>query len=326
MNPYSQADMAATLQQSYTVVGMKARARNPPPEASSPATVHIGRSSFTQNVLKSEKNKCSVKAGSWNRRAAHIARNASEDGAGALPDPAKQDAQKRAVARQAAQRVKNGMIVGLGTGSTSCMAIEELGNLTSSGKLKDVTGVATSYQARVLARQFGVKTVDLNDVNHVDIAIDGADEVDPQKNLIKGGGAAHTMEKVVAAMAKETIIIIDESKVVKELGLSFPVAVEVLPYAISPVLRSLAALGGAPEIRSALKKDGPVITDLGNMVVDVSFDGIKDPAALERDINMIPGVIENGLFVGIVQTVLVGVEDGSVVELAEYMASLSAAV
>lgn len=320
--------MAAILRQAVSTAGISLQTgtRLSPLETPSPASVSLGGLNSAQKSLKLRENNAysATISSRWSK--AFGVRSASEDGAGVSPDGDKQETAKRAVARQAAQKVKSGMIVGLGTGSTSCMAIEEIGKLTSSGKLKDVTGVATSYQARVLARQFGVKTVDLNDVNHVDIAIDGCDEVDPQMNLIKGGGAAHTMEKVVATMAKETIIIVDESKIVKELGQSFPVAVEVLPYAISPVLRSLAALGGAPEIRSALKKDGPVITDLGNMVVDVSFDGIKDPAALERDINMIPGVIENGLFVGIVQTVLVGVEDGSVVNLSEYVGTLSAAV
>jgi ribose 5-phosphate isomerase A len=210
-------------------------------------------------------------------------------------DASTQDNLKRAVARKAVELVKSGMIVGLGTGSTASMAIEELGKLISQNKVKDVVGVATSYQSRVLARQFGVKTVDLNDVNHIDVAFDGADEVDASMNLIKGGGAAHTMEKVVDSIAKQCVILIDQTKVVPELGLTFPLPVEVLPFALSPVLRALVGLGGVPEIRNALRKDGPVITDLGNMVVDVRFpEGIKNPAELENKINMIPGVIENG--------------------------------
>ncbi|KAJ7551493.1 hypothetical protein O6H91_06G017600 [Diphasiastrum complanatum] len=246
-----------------------------------------------------------------------------------VSDPVLQEALKRAVAKKAVELVKPGMIVGLGTGSTSSMAIEELGKLISKGKLKDVIGVPTSYQSRVLARQFGVKTVDLNDVNHIDLAFDGADEVEASMNLIKGGGAAHTMEKVVDNMSGKCVILVDQTKVVSELGLSFPLPVEVLPYAISPVLRSLVALGGVPEIRSALRKDGPVITDLGNMVVDVRFpEGIKDPAALECSINMIPGVVENGLFIGIADSVLVATHDGeeiTIVELAEFVKSLSTA-
>ncbi|XP_024380516.1 uncharacterized protein [Physcomitrium patens] len=243
----------------------------------------------------------------------------------AIKDPAEQDSLKRAVARKAVELVQPGMVVGLGTGSTSSMAIEELGKLAQN-KLKDVQFVATSYQSRVLSRQFGVKTMDLNDVNHIDIAFDGADEVDSNMNLIKGGGAAHTMEKVVDSIAKHCVILVDETKVVKTLGLTFPVPVEVLPFALAPVLRALAALGGQPEIRTALRKDGPVMSDLGNMIVDVRFpDGVKNPAELERKINMIPGVVENGLFVNVAHTVLVGTKDGeetSVVTFADFVQTL----
>eukprot|EP00271_Cylindrocystis_brebissonii_P018413 TRINITY_DN5199_c0_g1_i1.p1 TRINITY_DN5199_c0_g1~~TRINITY_DN5199_c0_g1_i1.p1 ORF type:complete len:347 (+),score=67.38 TRINITY_DN5199_c0_g1_i1:95-1042(+) len=249
----------------------------------------------------------------------------AEDATAVKIDPTVQEELKRAAAKKAASLVKPGSIVGIGTGSTACMAIEELGKL----KVKDVSAVVTSFQARIFARQFGVRTVDLNDVNHIDLAIDGADEVDASMNLIKGGGAAHTLEKVVDTMAKETVIIVDQSKVVAKLGTTFPVPIEVLPPAISPVLRDLLALGGAPEIRSALRKDGPVMTDLGHMIVDVRFpDGIDDVAAMEKAINNIPGVVENGLFVGVVQKVLVACQDGdksTVVELAEFVKSMAPA-
>lgn len=230
---------------------------------------------------------------------------------------------KRLVAKEAATLVKPGMIVGIGTGSTACMAIEEIGKL----KHKDVQAVVTSFQARVMARQFGVKTVDLNDVNHIDLAIDGADEVDANMNLIKGGGAAHTLEKVVDSLAKETVIIVDQTKIVSKLGLAFPLPVEVLPAAISPVLRNLVALGGIPMIRDGVNKDGPIMTDLGNMVVDVKFpNGIDDAAAMEKAINNIAGVVENGLFVNITQKVLVAVQSGDgmeVIELAQFVKNLT---
>eukprot|EP00897_Mesotaenium_endlicherianum_P003790 jgi/Mesen1/3439/ME000194S02587 len=296
-------------------------------DASRYAAISFGKSEVNGHALTAKASLSSVKAVSRKQLAIVAADNGVP--AASTLDPKLQDDMKRAVAKRAAELVQPGMVVGLGTGSTACMAIEELGKRITAGKLKDVVGIATSYQARVLARQFGVKTVDLNDVNHVDIAIDGADEVDANMNLIKGGGAAHTMEKVVDTIAKNTVIIVDQSKVVSKLGLSTPVAVEVLPYAISPVVRALVAIGGSPEIRSALKKDGPVITDLGNMIVDVSFPGIEDAAALEQQINMIPGVIENGLFVGITQTVLVSGVDGgevTVVELADFVKTLPAQV
>ncbi|KAK1291848.1 putative ribose-5-phosphate isomerase [Acorus calamus] len=230
--------------------------------------------------------------------------------------PEGHDVIKRALATRALGRVKSGMVIGLGTGSTASLAIEELGKLIRQGKLKDVVGVGANYQSKVLARQFGVKTVDLNDVNQIDIAFDGVDEVDFNKNMLKGGGAAHTMQKVVDSVAKECIILADQSKVVLQLGSTCPVPVEVIPGAISPVLRRLVSLGGIPEIRSALRKDGPVITDLGNMIVDVSFPGgIQDPAELEKNINTIPGVVENGIVSGVATSVLVAVEDGAKIEV-----------
>jgi len=258
------------------------------------------------------------------RRASHM-KNTTFASSRAI-EPVLQDTLKRAVAKRAVELVKPGMVIGLGTGSTASLAIEELGKLVQQGKLKDVLGVGTSYQSRILARQFGVKTVDLNDVIHIDIAFDGADEVDPSMNILKGGGAAHTMGKVIDTMAKKSVILVDQSKVVFELGQIFPVPVEVLPPAISPVLRQLVALGGVPEIRSALRKDGPVITDFGNMVVDVRFpEGIKDPAALEKKIKLIPGVVENGLATGVASSVLVATQDGdgiTIVELEEFVKSL----
>ncbi|KAG9454897.1 hypothetical protein H6P81_007801 [Aristolochia fimbriata] len=237
--------------------------------------------------------------------------------------PEARDALKRALAKKAVGLVKSGMVVGLGTGSTASVATEELGKLIKQRKLKDVVAVGANYQSRVLARQFGVKTVDLNDVNQIDIAFDGVDEVDINKNLLKGGGAAHTMQKVLDSAAKECIILADQSKVVLQLGTTFPVPVEVLPAAISPVLRKLVTLGGVPEIRSALRKDGPVITDLGNMIVDVSFpNGIENPAELEKYINLIPGVVENGIVSGIATSVLVGIQGGDdieVIDLADFV-------
>lgn len=240
-------------------------------------------------------------------------------------DPVLQDQLKRAVAAKAIELIKPGSVVGIGTGSTSCIAIEEFAKAVNAGKLKNVELLVTSFQASVIARQNNLKTTILNNVNKIDVAIDGADEVDASMNLIKGGGAAHTLEKVVLTMAKETIIIVDETKIVSKLGVSFPVPVEVLPQAVAPVLRSLVAIGAVPEIRAALMKDGAIITDLGNMIVDVRFPGgIDDPAALEAAINNIPGVVENGLFCSNIQKVLVSTKDGdeiTVVELADFVKS-----
>ncbi len=218
---------------------------------------------------------------------------------------------KQAVGQQAAQWVQSGMVVGLGTGSTAALMIQFLGERLRRGELQQVRGIPTSFQATVLARQAGIPLTTLDEVTRIDLAIDGADEVDPQKNLIKGGGAAHTREKIVDALAEELIVVVDQSKLVERLGSTYPVPVEVLPLAVVPVMRALENLGGQPEIRMAVKKDGPVITDQGNMVVDVKFAAIPDPASLESRINNIPGVLENGLFVGLAGRVLVGeVVDG----------------
>jgi len=218
---------------------------------------------------------------------------------------------KQEVGRAAAARVQSGTIVGLGTGSTTAYAIEFLGDRIKKGELKDIKGIPTSFQASVLAKQYGITLTTLDEVDRIDIAIDGADEVDPQHNLIKGGGAAHTREKIVDALAEQFIVVVDSSKIVDRLGSTFPVPVEVIPLAMTPVMRAIEKLGGKPELRMGVKKAGPVITDQGNMVIDVKFDSIDNPGELEKTLNNIPGVLENGLFVGVTDLVLVGeVVDG----------------
>ncbi|MGB7251831.1 MAG: ribose-5-phosphate isomerase RpiA, partial [Phormidesmis sp.] len=172
-------------------------------------------------------------------------------------------------------------------------------------------GIPTSFQASVLAKQHGIPLTTLDEVDHIDIAIDGADEVDPQMNLIKGGGAAHTREKVVDGLAERFVVVVDSSKLSDKIGTIFALPVEVLPMAVAPVTRALEKLGGKVEMRMGVAKDGPVITDQGNMVLDVTFNGIDNPAEMEKTINNIPGVLENGLFVGLASEVLVGeVKDG----------------
>lgn len=218
---------------------------------------------------------------------------------------------KQQVGKAAADRVQSGTIVGLGTGSTTAYALQYLGERLKSGDLKDIKGVPTSFQAEVLAKQYGIPLTTLDDVDHIDVAIDGADEVDPNKNLIKGGGAAHTREKIVDALAEQFIVVVDSTKLVDRLGSTFLLPVEVIPMAIAPVMRAIEKLGGKPELRMGVKKAGPVITDQGNMVIDVKFDSIDDPAGLEKTLNNIPGVLENGLFVGVANLILVGeIKDG----------------
>lgn len=219
-------------------------------------------------------------------------------------DPVK--VMKQEVGRAAANLVQSGSVVGLGTGSTTAFAIQFLGDRLKSGELKDIKGVPTSFQASVLAKQYGIPLTTLDEIDTIDIAIDGADEVDPQKNLIKGGGAAHTREKIVDSLAQQFIVVVDSSKLVDRLGSTFPLPVEVLPLAITPVTNAIEKLGGKPELRMGVKKDGPVITDQGNMVLDVTFAAIDNPVELEKTLNNIPGVVENGLFIGVATKVLVG--------------------
>ncbi|PMB40990.1 ribose 5-phosphate isomerase A [Fischerella thermalis CCMEE 5205] len=227
----------------------------------------------------------------------------------AATDPVK--LMKQQVGKAAADLVKSGSIVGLGTGSTTAFAIQYIGERLKSGELKDIVGVPTSFQAEVLAKEYGIPLTTLDAIDHIDIAIDGADEVDPQKNLIKGGGAAHTREKVVDYLADQFIVVVDSGKLVDRLGSVFAVPVEVIPMAVTPVMRAVAQLGGKPELRMGVKKAGPVITDQGNMVIDVKFDSIDDPVNLEKTLNNIPGVLENGIFVNCADRVLIGeVKDG----------------
>lgn len=213
---------------------------------------------------------------------------------------------KQEVGKAAASKVKSGMIVGLGTGSTTAYAIEYIGDRLKSGEIENIVGIPTSFQAEVLARQYGIPLTTLDVIDHMDLAIDGADEVDPNKNLIKGGGAAHTREKIVDSLADQFIVVVDSGKLVDRLGSTFLLPVEVMPMAITTVMKALEKLGGKPQLRMGVKKAGPVITDQGNMVIDVKLDSIDNPADLEKTINNIPGVLENGLFVGVADVILVG--------------------
>ena len=213
---------------------------------------------------------------------------------------------KQEVGRAAAAQVKSDSIVGLGTGSTTAFAIQFIGERLAAGEISNIVGIPTSFQASVLAKKHGIPLTTLDEAPRIDIAIDGADEVDPQQNLIKGGGAAHTREKVVDGLAERFVVVVDSSKLVDKLGSTFALPVEVLPMAVAPVTRALEALGGTPELRMGVNKDGPVITDQGNMVLDVKFTGIDNPADLEKTVNNIPGVLENGLFVGLADEVLIG--------------------
>jgi len=200
---------------------------------------------------------------------------------------------KRAAGYLAADMVEDGTVIGLGTGSTVFYMIEHL-----SGRIREeglsIAGVPTSYQTAMRAREYGVPLTTLDDNPVLDLAIDGADQIDPQFRMIKGRGAALTREKCVAAAAFRFVVVADEAKIVPRLSGIVPV--ETIPFATKTAMAQLRGLSCRPFIREAVKKDGPVITDNGNFIVDCHFDEIADPAALEEAMAIIPGVVESGLF------------------------------
>ncbi|MFC3477776.1 ribose-5-phosphate isomerase RpiA [Halobacterium litoreum] len=211
------------------------------------------------------------------------------------------DEAKRRAGEAAAAEVEDGAVVGLGTGSTAAHAIRALGERDA-----EIEGVATSFQSRQLAIEAGIPLTSLEEAS-VDVAIDGADQV-ADGDLVKGGGAAHAREKYVDASADRFLVVADPSKEVD--ALDYPVPVEVLPDAHPVVAERVRDLGGDPELRAAERKDGPVVTDNGNLVVDCAFGEIEAPRALAASLSEIPGVVEHGLFVGLADAVYVGTDDG----------------
>ena len=214
---------------------------------------------------------------------------------------------KTAVAEAAVNKIESGMVVGLGSGSTAALMIKSLAHFMNSKKLNNIKGVPTSFQSEVLALELGIPLIDLASVEQIDLAIDGADEVDPGFQLIKGGGACHVREKLVASKANRLLIVVDDTKLVKNLNLVFPLPLEVIPSAWKQVKDIVEKMGAVVKLRMASKKAGPVVTDQGNLVLDILFEGgINDPKRIESKLNNIPGVLENGLFVDLTDEVLVG--------------------
>jgi ribose 5-phosphate isomerase A len=215
------------------------------------------------------------------------------------------DNEKELAGRAAAKLVNDGDIVGLGTGSTAYFAVIALGERVKAG-LK-ITGIPTSNATAELARKVGIPLTTLDQHPAIDIDIDGADEVDPHLNLIKGGGGALLREKVIAAASKKFIVVADSAKVVPMLG-KFPLPVEIIAFARAVVEPKIARLGASIKMRT--RPDGsPYLTDNGNPILDCSFGKIEDPSALARALTNIPGVVEHGLFIGLASKALVGKEN-----------------
>jgi len=213
-------------------------------------------------------------------------------------------AAKRAAGYQAADTAEDGMVLGLGTGSTVLYALERLSCRIREGL--QVRGIPTSYQTARRAFEYGIPLTTLDEEPMPDLVIDGADQVNSRLFLIKGRGAALTKEKCVAAAGRRLIIVVDEKKLVKNLSGLVPV--EVIPFAVRPVMTRLENLGFQPVLRDGIRKDGPVITDNGNFIVDCGFDKLDNPEELEITLSGIPGVVESGLFCSFTgkTTVIVG--------------------
>lgn len=215
---------------------------------------------------------------------------------------------KKMVAESAVEFIREGMVVGLGTGSTAYWLIKKLGQKVKEGM--KLQAVATSVESEVLAKELEIPLVGFSDIDHIDVTIDGADEVDPDLNLIKGGGGALLREKIVATASREFIIVVDESKIVKQLG-KFPLPVEVIPFALSITQKKIEELGCKARIRMDQEKSR-FETNNGNFILDCEFGKISNPEELNQRLNMIPGVVENGLFINLAKTVLVGYKSGNV--------------
>ena len=218
-----------------------------------------------------------------------------------------QDTEKAAAARKSIEYVKDGMVVGLGSGSTATFAIKFLGEQVRDG-LK-IRGIPTSRASEELARSLNIPLTTFDEVGYTDVTIDGADEVAPGLALIKGGGGALLHEKIVAAASRRLVIVADEHKLVKLLG-RFPLPVEVIPFAAAPIKKQLEEIGAHPVLRNA-QQGGPYITDEGNYIFDCHYGEIKDPAAVALAIKTMTGVVEHGLFLGLASVAIVAGPDGA---------------
>ena len=213
---------------------------------------------------------------------------------------------KKNAALEAVKHVKDGFTVGLGSGTTAAYAIEEIGKKMKREKLR-VQGVPTSYQAFMLAVQHGIPVTTLEEQPILDLTIDGADQIDPELNLIKGMGGALAREKIVASASKKLIIIADENKKVKALGENnHPVPIETLPFAASFVMKRIKEMYGTPVLREGKGKVGPVITDNGNVIIDADFGLVHKPTELEHKLRSMPGIVETGLFVNMADIAYIG--------------------
>lgn len=206
--------------------------------------------------------------------------------------------EKKLVGEKAVDFIKDGMIVGLGTGSTVYYTILKLGQLVKEGL--SIQGVPTSVKTAEMAKRLGIPLVRINDIGQIDIAIDGADEVDNNLDLVKGGGGALLREKIIAKAAAKFIVVATPSKMVDTLG--YPLPVEIVPFGVELTKHSIKALGGEPRLRQF--NGTPYLTDNGNYIFDSVFPNLTQAKKIETDLNLIPGVVENGLFIDMADLVI----------------------
>jgi ribose 5-phosphate isomerase A len=231
------------------------------------------------------------------------------------PEKAKwiDDAKKR-TALEAVKHVKDGYIVGLGSGSTAAYAIRRIGEIVKQRNWR-ILGIPTSYQAFLLAVECGIPITSLNEYSKINLTIDGADQINHDLIMIKGMGGALTREKIVAFVSEQTVIVADETKYVKTLGLNHPVPIEVLPFALAIVVSKISEMGGKVLLREGKGKVGPIVTDNRNFIVDVYFGPIENPQDLNKQLKLIPGVIETGLFIDTADVVYIGMKTGNIRKL-----------
>jgi ribose 5-phosphate isomerase A len=220
-----------------------------------------------------------------------------------------QDELKRKAAVRAVDFIESGMVIGLGTGSTANYAIKEIGDKIQSGKLRNVAGIPSSERTAILARELNIPLTDLDAHPTIDLTIDGADEVDPDLNVIKGGGGALLREKIVAQASRRIIIVVDESKLSPQLGTKWALPIEVVPFARRTEQLYLESIGGSVTLRVD-ENQSPFFTNQQNLILDTHFGPISDPGSLVSRLNMRAGIVEHGLFLGLVTDIIIaGKED-----------------
>jgi ribose 5-phosphate isomerase A len=215
-------------------------------------------------------------------------------------------AAKKRAAMRAVKHIENGMIVGLGSGTTVSFALKYIGELIAADELYDIYGVPTSIQTTFEAIKAKIPLTTLDEHPQLDLGIDGADQLDVKLNAIKGGGGAMMREKIVASACKEYILIADESKLTDVLGTNKVVPIEIHPFGVTPALKLVEKLGAKVSLRQSSGKLGPLVTDNGNYIIDADFGPIQDPWWLNRELHAIPGIIETGMFLGYAHIAYVG--------------------